>query len=345
MALPQLFGLLLVVPALLGAHPAEAQRRIDAVSTSSAEPGDVIELAGEFTATPSTQVVQMFRGDDVIRLRIVDWNVDRIAIEIPDVPPEAYQVRIAIPDRLVASNSVVITVRAPSPGGTPYRPTVRLRRVHPGITSESVAVLYGESFGAPAADVRVQLSNAQGATLLEHTEWSDTRIVVRVPVAGPRGLRPGRFDLTVVRVGVPPAPLSNVRSLIVRRTPPQPWELRGPRRIAAVEPSTTRAGEDVDIIGDLRWGRLVLQPGETIHLGTEESLRDLADVPFSWPFPALDTRPIGTNLTVLQVDSVTSLIRVRLADSIAPGLYRIGILNMEMGMSNISRPLLRVVAP
>jgi hypothetical protein len=144
---------------------------------------------------------------------------------------------------------------------------------------------------------------------------------------------------------VPPALLSNARALILRRTPPQPWELRGPRRIVAVEPPTALAGQEVDIVGVTRGGRLILLPGETIHLGTEETLRDLADVPFSWPFPALDTRPLGSNLAVLLVDSVTSLIRAQIANTVQPGEYRVGIINMEMGMSNISRPLLSITQP
>ncbi len=325
---------------LTGVCPrAEAQRRIDAVSTASLRPGDVIELSGEFTATPDDQVVGLIR-DDRWEMRLVDWTSTRILAEVPpELSPATYALLVWVPGSPLASNRIDITVLpyAPElPGNLEINPpTPRIDRVHPRITDGRDAVLYGEHFGEQRDDMGVWISDPHGARLLQIIDWSDRRIQVRTPaLLGPRAVQPGRFEVAVGRIAPPPPQLlSNSRPLILRRTPPQAWEGRL-RRVLGIEPPVISLGVEFDILGE----NLVLLPGETVHIDTRERLEDLANVPIG-----LDTRPLGTGIDVIEVNK--NRIQCRLRYDLAPGRYRVGIIHMEMGFSNISAPIVSVQAP
>ena len=99
-----------------------AEMRIYSLDPANPEPGWVLDITGHgFGDRPYGRVVQLYRIVDrqpiFYPTEILQWRDDFVSVGIPrSTPPrDDYAIRIHLPGRMIASNSMRLSIRQPAP--------------------------------------------------------------------------------------------------------------------------------------------------------------------------------------------------------------------------------------
>ncbi|MGH7260361.1 MAG: IPT/TIG domain-containing protein [Nitrospiraceae bacterium] len=184
------------------------QPTIRSLTPAEAEPGAVLQVAGEHfgTTAGSRDPNTMFGVNDVLvggaTAKIRRWRDDKIEVEVPGIAVSGeVVVRLASSDPL-PDGSCCAQVEYSISNAAPFKviPAIRADPLSGPIGTK--VVLFGKGFGNKAAGDQLLFNGRPGVI----AQWTDTLIVTHVPldaVSGPLVLKQGETQRTVGTFSVP----------------------------------------------------------------------------------------------------------------------------------------------
>jgi hypothetical protein len=184
------------------------QPTIRSVTPAEAEPGSVLQIAGEHfgTTAGSRDPNTMFGVNDVlvggITAKVRRWRNDRIEVDVPATAVSGeVVVRLASSDPL-PDGSCCAQVEYAISNAVPFKVVPAIRADPMGGPVGTKVVIFGKGFGTKAAGDQV-LFNGRPGTI---AQWSDRLIVTHVPLdaaSGPLVLKQGEAQRTLGTFSVP----------------------------------------------------------------------------------------------------------------------------------------------